>query len=493
MSAPTSVPGLPHLPELPELRDALRRGDVSSRELVADALKRAEATAHLGAFVSLNGEIALREASLADARIAATPADERHRLPPLLGVPTAHKDLVDVQGATTTHGSAAVPHTVAQADDPVAAALRRAGAISIGKTQVPEFGIAGYSENEIAPPARNPRDPDLTAGGSSGGTATAVAAGVIPGAIGSDAGGSIRIPAAACGLFGLKPGRDVVPADRPVPAGRPGHETSGAPRMAVSGPIGRTAAETAILYDALLGLDDEPTLAAVRATHAHPGGLTGLSVGVSLDSPFAAWVPIHFDAAALEALEFAAVHFSHLGHQVDEVSFTYDPGYADAFTAVWTANLTRLELDAGAETRLGSLARMFLERARSTPPERLKTAVTAIRSFAADAVRHWSAYDIVMTPALAFAPPRVGAFRALGPEGDYRLQCEWAPQTSMVNVAGVPAITVPVHSSDEHTRSVQLIGRPGAETLLVRLAVQLAAYRGGPPRQHLGQRSSHSR
>lgn len=458
-------PGAPEATAL-ELRESLRRGDVSSSELVRLSLERAEQYLGLGAFTELRPELALEHADAADRRIASTRRDERHALPPLLGLPTAHKDLVRVQGFTTTHGSAAVPHLIADRDDPIAAAVRAAGAICIGKTQVPEFGIAGYSENLITQPARNPHDPERTSGGSSGGTATAVASGVIPAAIGSDGGGSIRIPAAACGLVGLKPGRGTVPAD----AMNGTVDELGAPRLAVSGPLARTARDAALFFDAALGNTHEPALRAVERAHE----LGGLRVGVSLDSPFAAQMPILFDAAATEALGEAILRLESFGHRIESAEIDYGTHYAEAFTTVWTHALTRIGLDTDAEARLGELAQWFLHRARSVAPQELALRVQQLNEFARGAGSQWAAYDVVLTPALAFDAPLIGEFWALGPEGDYRLQCEWAPQTSMVNVAGLPAIAVPV-SADERglPRGVQLIGRKGSETQLLQLAMQL--------------------
>ena len=458
-------PGAPEATAL-ELREGLRRGDVSSSELVRLSLERAEQHLGLGAFTELRPDLALEHADAADRRIASTRRDERHALPPLLGLPTAHKDLVRVQGFTTTHGSAAVPHLIADRDDPIAAAVRAAGAICIGKTQVPEFGIAGYSENLITQPARNPHDPERTSGGSSGGTATAVASGVIPAAIGSDGGGSIRIPAAACGLVGLKPGRGTVPAD----AMNGTVDELGAPRLAVSGPLARTARDAALFFDAALGNTHEPALRAVERAHE----LGGLRVGVSLDSPFAAQMPILFDAAATEALGEATLRLESFGHRIESAEIDYGTHYPEAFTTVWTHALTRIGFNTDAEARLGELAQWFLHRARSVAPQELALRVQQLNEFARGASSQWAAYDVVLTPALAFDAPLIGEFWALGPEGDYRLQCEWAPQTSMVNVAGLPAIAVPV-SSDERglPRGVQLIGRKGSETQLLQLAVQL--------------------
>ena len=457
-----------------ELRESLRNGEASAVELLARSKQRVEELRSLGAFVEVAGEAsdemrgedrALAEARAADRRIASTPRGERDRLPPLLGLPTAHKDLLRVRGFTTTHGSAAVPHLVASEDDPISRAVREAGAICVGKTQVPEFGIAGYSENLVAPPARNPFDTARTAGGSSGGTAAAIAAGIIPAAIGSDAGGSIRIPSGACGLVGLKPGRAVVPAD----AANGLVDELGAPRMAVSGPMARDARDAALFYDALF----DGSRAALRAIE-RAGELRGLRIGLSLDSPFQSRMPTRFDADALAALNRAARALEAQGHTVEEASFEYGDVYPEAFTTVWTQALRRIPLAPGAVTRLGELARWFLDGALAASEQLVAASVDALHGFARDATAQWGRYDMVLTPALAFAPPATGAFQALGPEGDYRLQCEWAPQTSMVNVTGLPALAAPAgRGADGLPRGVQLIGRAGAELRLLQLAAQL--------------------
>ena len=449
-----------------ELRNGVRSGDFSARELMLHTLERVEQQRELGAFTEVRADIAFDEADAADRLITATPLSERHALPPLTGVPTAHKDLVRVRGFATTHGSKAVPHPIAENDDPIAAAVRAAGAICVSKTQVPEFGIAGYSENLVAPPARNPFDTARTAGGSSGGTAAAIASAAITAAIGSDAGGSIRIPSAACGLVGLKPGRGVVPAD----AQNGELDDLGAPRMAVSGPMARTVRDAALFFDAALGRTDEPSLNALDRAH----DLSGLRIGISLDSPFASEMAILFDKAATDALHEAAARLEQAGHRPEQASFGYGTSYPDAFTTVWTQALTRVPLSAEAEANLGELAQWFLRRARGATSQHIAESVARLHDFARSATEQWGGYDIVLTPALAFAPPRVGEFWGLGPEGDYRLQCEWAPQTSMVNVTGLPAITVPIASDAAGLpRGLQLIGRKGSEVQLLQLAAQL--------------------
>lgn len=444
------------------LRDALRTGELSAVEATEHALAAMEARSDLGAFISVSADAALRAAARADARrTQASRADDP--LPSLHGLPTAHKDLVEVAGSVTTHGSAAVPHTAAAADAPGVAVLRRSGAISLGKTQVPEFGLTGYSENLIADPARNPHDASRTAGGSSGGSAAAVAASLLPAAPGSDGGGSIRIPALACGLVGLKPGLGTVPTD----LSHGTHDGFGTPRLTVSGPLARDTADAAILFDAMRGIPGEPSLTAVRAAD----GLSRLRIGISTTSPFESAYPITFSAEALGAVARAAQILGDHQHRVEDAEIHYDPAYPGAFTTAWTAGLSLMKLSPDAADRLTPLTRTFRERALGRSDTTHRTAAARLRDFAADARSQWGRFDVVLTPGLAFTPPRIGAFTSRSPDDDYRLQCEWAPLTSMVNVAGVPAIAVPI--GPEYWTGVQLIGRPGSETQLLQLATQL--------------------
>ncbi|WP_449282186.1 amidase [Leucobacter sp.] len=452
------------------LRDALRAGEVSAREAAEHFLARIAERADLGAFIEVTAEQALAEADAADARFAALTAEERAGLPPLHGLPIAHKDLVDVTGAPTTLGTAALPHTVAERDHPGVAVLRAAGTISLGKTQVPELGLNAYSENLIAPPARNPLDPGRTAGGSSGGSAAAVAAGLLPVAPGSDGGGSIRIPSLACGLIGLKPGLGAVPTDLehgPV-------DDFGAPRMPVSGPIARTAEDAALLFDAMAGRPGR-ALRAVRTA----GELRGLRIGVSAASPFEAAHPVPLSPEARLAWQTAAERLAAAGHRVEEARLRYDPRYPEAFGTGWMAGLSLLELAEGAEEELIPYTRLFRERALARPRAAHLEAGAILQEIAADLRTQWGAYDVVLTPGLAMLPPRVGAFLELAPDDDYRLQCEWAAYTSMVNVSGLPAVAIPILEVPNPagpgalSMGAQLIGRPGSEARLLQLAAQL--------------------
>ncbi|NKX52118.1 amidase, partial [Arthrobacter deserti] len=272
-------------------RDAVRRGEGGARELTEHYLRRIEElNPRLGAFVTVTAGPALAQARAADERQA-----HGCDLPRLHGLPLAFKDLTDVAGVATTHGSSVLEHVPARFSHTLVQVLQEAGAVSLGKTQVPEFGLTSYSENRVAAPARNPLDPALSPGGSSGGSAAAVAAGMLPFGPGTDGGGSIRIPAAATGILGLKPGRGRVPA---------GTAREDAAALVVAGPLARTAADAGLLLDAMV---DEPLARA--AFPGEPGFLAAalraegrFRIGVSTNSPFTAAYPLRLDPEAQAAL-----------------------------------------------------------------------------------------------------------------------------------------------------------------------------------------------
>lgn len=452
------------------LQDALTRGEVSAREVTEHFLRRIDAlNPDLASFVTVTHDDALRAADHAD-RVRASGV----ALGPLHGMPTAHKDLTDVAGVRTTLGTAALDHAVAEKDAPLAAVLRRAGAISLGKTQVPEFGLSCYSENRIAPPARNPLDLRLSPGGSSGGSAAAVAAGMIPIAPGTDGGGSIRIPAAATGLVGLKPNRGRVPS---------GSGQADLGQFVVAGPLARTAADAGLLLDALVR---EPNYRPTAAASRYAGSFLDSAlraegrfrIGVSTASPFSSAVDIGLDSAATDAFHAGIRALQQAGHDVVDADLTYDSRYHDAFRTVWTAGLATAPIPAEREDRLMEITRVLRRRALGRSAVDLARAVDVLREFEHTTIRQYSRYDMVLTPALGMTPRPLGWYTDDDGDTDYLRQCQYSPYTSMVNVCGLPAITVPVlQLPDGLSMSVQLIGRPSEEAQLLALASQLEAVR----------------
>ncbi len=452
------------------LRDALARGDVGARELAEHYLDRIAAqNPTLNAFLTVTAEQALAEADAADRRRAAGLP-----LPVLHGVPLAHKDLTDVAGIPTTNGSAAFTPAPAAEDSPLVAVLRSAGAISLGKTQVPEFGLSSYSENLIGPPARNPLDPRLSPGGSSGGSAAAVAAGLIPFAPGTDGGGSVRIPAAATGLVGLKPNRGRVPS---------GSGQADLGQFVVAGPLARDAADAALLLDAMVAERGYRAMAAVPARHSF---LTAAQraegrfrIGVSTASPFASVFPINLDLPARQALEEGIRLLGAAGHDVVEAPLSYDPRYHEAFQTVWTASLATVPIPPESESRLTPLAGTFRRRARGRTAAALTEAIAVLRQFEYDTIRQYTDYDMILTPALGSTPRPVGWYTGADADTDYERQCLYSPYTSMVNVCGLPALTLPTLVTPEGlSMGIQLIGGPSAESQLLAVCAQLEGISG---------------
>lgn len=460
------------------LRDALASGELSAREVAQAALDAADARRDLGAFVVLDPEGALARADALDAEHvrrggrAGRPVLDDDAPASLHGLPLAFKDLVDVAGMPTRRGSALLADAPpADEDDPLVRRLRAAGTVVLGKTAVPEFGLDAYSESLVAPPARNPLDPSRTPGGSSGGSAAAVAAGILPFAPGSDGGGSIRIPAAACGLVGLKPGRGSVPTDDAEDSVR---------TLTVSGPLAHSVEDAALLYDVMTnpeGLSGRvpEDLRRSLAVLAAGDPVLPVRVGVSTASPFAPALEISLARRAIGALTRAATALDAAGHTVEEFTPRYGEHYHADFRTTWTSGLLRAALPEGAEDLLGPVAASFLRSARSAGPEAIAAAVDRLEAWAVDVRAQFAAVDAVMTPVLATAPPEIGRFLALDPEENYAAQCAFTPYTSMVNVLGLPAVSLPVDRDAETglSWSVQLIGRPGGEDALLQLAGHL--------------------
>jgi len=445
-----------------ELRDAIAAGTYTARQVTEHFLAVINSKANLGAFITVHADAALARADELDATYASTGV-----VGPLHGLPLAFKDAVNVSGMVTTFGSKLFVNSAPQtSDDPLSLNANTSGAVQVGKTTIPEFALSCHSDNDISAPARNPRNPDLTAGGSSGGAAAAVESGMLPVAPGSDGGGSIRIPAAATGLIGLKPGRGTVPADD-----QKDHVTN----LTVTGPLARTVEDAGMLMDALV----DPTqqqgryLSAAREGHESAGNL---SIGYTTAAPFQPDLEITLSQSAVQALTLAVALLSKEGLSIEEMDFSYLPDYHKNFQTVWTNGLTRMPLAEGAEEQMEPLAKDFLRQARSRTPEQYEEAVERLTDWAHDTRRQFGEYDVVLTPVLAFTPPPVGTFSAKEAQEDYEYQCKFTPYSSMINVLGLPAISVPIKDDENGMSwSVQAIGRIGAEDQLLRLGARLEA------------------
>jgi amidase len=432
--------------------DMIRRGDVSSRELVELYLGRIERLEpELNAFRVVTGERALIDAQQADSRHAA--GDER----PLLGVPLAVKDTEDVAGEVTTWGTAAHGGP-AQRDNDFVGLLRAAGAVILGKTNLPELAIMGSTEGLAFGVTRNPWNAERAPGGSSGGSAAAVAAGLCAAATGSDGAGSIRIPAGACGLVGLKPQRDrisLAPLD--------GHWYG----LSVLGFLTRTVEDTALLLD----------VAAARAPerlYLETAGRSParLRIALSLKTPFPP-VPVHDDVRA--SVEALADRLRALGHEVVE----RDPAYGRATDAVLPRYLAGIAQDAGRmerQDRLQRRTRGFARLGRMLPKSLVDRALRDEAEHASRIGELFGDHDLLLTPTSARPPVGATEWEGQGAPRALLGMSRVYPFTSIWNMTGQPAISVPAApSSDGLPIGAQLVGPPESEPLLLSVAGQLEA------------------
>ncbi len=441
---------------------AVRAGEVSPPELVEHYLERVERrSAAVGAFVTVTGALARRQAALAASGVGDTSS-------PLYGVPTAVKDLNATAGVETQFGSATMRGHVPEVSDEVVTRIEAAGLISLGKTNTPEFGSPCYTEPDVAPPARTPWDLARTAGGSSGGAGAAVAAGLVPVAQGSDGGGSIRIPAGCCGLVGLKPSRGRV---------------SGAPMygdpvgLSTAGPIARTVRDAAALLDVLAGraVGDpswapEPAGTFLASCDDEPHRLRV----ARFRTPVIADVPVHPDCIA--AYESATALLVALGHDVEEIDVPLPPEVVGTFETCW-AVLTALSVPPpGTEHLLRPLTRWLGDRGRAVSGPEFGLAIGELRRIAARALTRLAPYDVVLTPTLAQPPARIGELRDdADPARDFENQKAFTPWTSAWNVTGMPAVSLPLHHAGGLPIGVMLAARPGEDALLLALSAQLEA------------------
>jgi amidase len=431
----------------------VRTGDVSPLELVELYLERIERLdPKLNAYVTVDAD---------GARAAAgAPLDG-----PFAGVPIPIKDLNETAGLRTTYSCRAFADYVPKTDAAVVRRIRDAGFVIIGKTNTPELGSIGMTESELNGDCRNPWNTSRTPGGSSGGAAAAVAGGLAPVAHGSDGGGSIRIPASCCNLFGLKPSRGRV---SPAPYG------SGSLGLGTSGPVARTVRDAAALLDVMAGYEPgdfyvapAPERPFLDEAGVDPGRLR---VAVTTEPP----VDVPVDPVCVRAAQDAAALLSELGHDVIEASppWRSDDSIVEQFTRIWQIGPAVSGVDD--LSLLEPLNRMLAERARATPSPEAAVAVMRLQALTRRIVAFWSDVDVVVTPTLALPPVPVGWALDGSPEAAFERQWHWTPFTAIVNVTGQPAMSVPLHwSGDGLPVGVQMIGAPFAEATLIRLAAQL--------------------
>ncbi|MGK5114465.1 amidase [Geodermatophilus sp. CPCC 205506] len=428
-----------------ELAARVRAGELSAVDVVRAHLAHLdEVEARVGAFRVVRRQAALAEAAAVDA------APDRGSLP-LAGVPIAVKDNVDVAGEACTDGSPACPSRTAAQDHPVVARLRAAGAVVVGLTRAPELCLYASTDGP-GTVSRNPWDTARSPAGSSGGSAAAVASGAVPLAHGNDGLGSLRLPAAACGLVTLKPGRGV------VPAGIGADDWSG---MAENGALATTVADLALAHAVMAGEEPAPPVAPDRP----------LRVAVSTRSPLPG---IRADGPARAAVDAVVGLLTAAGHTVVRRDPPVSPGAAAGAVARWMAGAANDAEHLGID--LADL------QPRSRTHARIGRAVRAaglVRPATADRFRQrMSAFfadvDLLLSPVTTGPPLPARPWHERSFLANVTANARWAPWTAAWNLAGLPALVLPAGTRPEgHPLAVQFAGPPGAETRLLWVAGEL--------------------
>jgi amidase len=451
-----------------ELAELVRSGELAARTLVEASLERIDALdPQVNAFTHVAHEPALAAADQISA------GDPR----PFAGVPIAIKDNRAVSGMPMTMGSDLFTDLVPRHDAFLVRRLREAGFVIVGKTSLPEMGILPTTEPRRFGPTRNPWDRDRSPGGSSGGSAAAVAAGMVPVAHGNDGGGSIRIPAASCGLVGLKAARGRVSV---------GPEAGGS-FLVSDGVLTRTVAESALMLDVLAGYElgdatwaPPPPAPFAELARAEPDALR---VGLALNPPLEGGT---LDPMSERAARDAAALLASLGHEVEEIVPPWtQPGLLDLFTRAF-GPLTSFATWLGGELvgreptadDVEPLTWAMWERANAENTLSLLAAQGKLEGVARTVVTFLDPYDVVVTPALGTRPPRIGEIHGRGPDPweHYGRSAHFTPYTAICNVTGQPAISLPLyHGEDGLPLAVQLIGRPAREDMLLSVAAQIEA------------------
>ncbi len=438
---------------LAALAEAIRRGELSPREAVQDALERIEREdAAFNSFITVRGEEALAEAEALPDRTG-----------PLHGVPIGVKDVIDVAGTRTTAASKVLADNVAASDATVVARLRRAGAVIVGKLNTHEFAWGASTTSEAFGPARNPWDTDRICGGSSGGSGAAVAAGLVPGALGTDTAGSVRIPAALCGVTGIRPTTGRVPNRGVIPVSWT-YDTVG--------PLAWTAEDCALLLDAIAGPDPtDPSTSQSMAEPCHDGlgrGIEGLRIGVV--AHLLEEVPL--DPRVGEAVDAAIRVLEGLGASVERVDAPFLrraevvqqlvmlPEAAEAHLPWLRTHLA----DYGADVRARLLAGLLL------PASATVTGQRARRALAHEARPLFERFDLLAAPEMPIVAPRIGEdpVEVAGQTLPYRLSL--IPFNSPWSCIGVPTASVPCGIVDGLPVGLALTGRRLGEATVLRAA-----------------------
>jgi len=448
-----------------QLAESIRAKEVSPLEIVNLYLERIDRlNPELGSYFTVTADRAIDLAKSQTEQLAGL--NKSQELPPFFGVPIGIKDLTPVAGVPCTYGTQALLGNISSYSESVVWRIEAAGFNILGKTATSQIGSLPYTEPEGFPPARNPWNLDYTPGGSSGGSAAAVAAGLCAIAQGSDGGGSIRGPASCCGLVGIKPSRGRV-SWAPV-----GDYLSG---ISANGPLARTVADAAALLDVISGYttgdpywipDSNPTF--LEASRQKPGKLR---IAFSTDIPPVGEAEAICQQAVLETVKL----LTDLGHDVEPgcPDFT---GLIEPFIAIWQSGAAASGIPGPA---LEPMNRWLLERTISAG-EYLR-AVNQMQVISRRIVGFFEKFDVLVLPTYLHSPIRVGEWADLSCEETLQRIINWIAPCPPFNASGLPAIALPaILDNNGLPVGIQIIGRPAAEATLIALAAQMEAAKPFP-------------
>ena len=443
-----------------DLAQRIRKREISPLELTEIYLERIQRfDPQLGSFFTVAADLALADAQAKTEQLAK--AFDTTKLPPFFGVPTAIKDLNPTAGLPCSYGVAALKSNIATEDDNVSQRMKDAGFILLGKTATSELGTFPYCESPGFAPTRNPWNLDYTAGGSSGGAAAAVAAGLCAIAQGADGGGSIRGPAACCGVVGLKPSRGRI-SNAPV-----GDFQSG---IATNGVLARSVADAASLLDIFSGyVTGDPYWLADPAIPFQQAAMNKLSkLKIAFDftiSPFP-------EAAepCQQGVKETVKQLEAMGYVIEQASPDCE-GLVPPFKRIWQSGITA----SGIPISLLSPFNQWLGNQAGTAGEYLQ-AVQAMHLLSRRIVAFFQHYDVLLLPVYLQQPIRAGTWAELPPEITVEKIIDWIAPCPLANASGLPAISLPVGwDEDGLPLAIQLVGKPADEATLLALATQLEA------------------
>jgi Asp-tRNA(Asn)/Glu-tRNA(Gln) amidotransferase A subunit family amidase len=446
-----------------DLAAAVRTKQVSPVEVVKAILARIEQlNPRLNAFCLVTAESALQAAQTAEDAVMRGEA-----LGPLHGVPVSIKDLVLTKGVCTMRGSKLYEHDVPAEDAPVVERLRAAGAIVLGKTTTPEFGFKGVTDSPVSGITRNPWHPERTSGGSSGGAGVAVATGMGPLAVGTDAGGSIRIPSSFCGIYGLKPHVGRVPVYPPSLIGD----------MAHAGPMTRTVRDAALMLNAIAGADDRDRTS-LPTSHpdylqAMEGDIRGLRMAWSPDLGFAL-----VDPQVKQSTAAAVPAFSELGCHVEEINPSFNsPG--ELFQHFFYVNIgTMLQDYPGYERHIDPQLLANLAEVKGVSGQDYARSILRRNAIFDQIRRVFATYDVLLCPTVAVPPFEVGLEGPTQIAGQAVDRRAWLAMTPLFNLTGQPAATVPCgFTPDGLPIGLQIVGRRFDEATVLRVSAAFEALR----------------